>query len=125
MLIHTEAQYQRSLKMFQESEKGLIADQKKLKKEGRTKEEIKRLLDPTRSFLNDMAYDLKWYERAKKGKIPAGEPFETIGRMLIALRIGKGLTQEQLAEKLEVSQSMISQDENDEYHGISVERAQK
>jgi DNA-binding XRE family transcriptional regulator len=125
MLISTEAHYQRSLKMLQATEKGLIEDQAKMEKEGRTKEQIKRVLDPTRAFLKGMAYDLKWFERAKKGEIPAEENFETIGRTLIALRIGKGLTQEALAQKLGVSQSMVSQDENDEYHGISVERAQK
>ncbi|MDZ7772199.1 MAG: helix-turn-helix transcriptional regulator [Balneolaceae bacterium] len=49
----------------------------------------------------------------------------SIGRWLIGLRIAKGWTQEELANRLGVSQAQVSRDENNEYHGISVEKAQK
>ena len=45
--------------------------------------------------------------------------------MLIALRIYKGLTQRQLAERLGVSEAAVSRDECNEYHGITLERAQR
>jgi transcriptional regulator with XRE-family HTH domain len=37
----------------------------------------------------------------------------------------QGLTQRQLAERLGVNEAQISKDESNEYHGISVERAQR
>jgi transcriptional regulator with XRE-family HTH domain len=51
--------------------------------------------------------------------------FEGLGRLLIALRIYKGLTQSQLAQKLGIDASQISRDERNEYHGITVERASR
>ena len=48
-----------------------------------------------------------------------------IGRLLVALRIAHGLTQRGLAERLGISESLVSRDERNEYHGITVERAQR
>ena len=44
-------------------------------------------------------------------------------RTLVALRIALGLTQRQLAERLDVNESQVSRDERNEYHGITVDRA--
>jgi transcriptional regulator with XRE-family HTH domain len=68
---------------------------------------------------------LSWYENARKGTI---RPLPTLGRIglsLIALRIAKGLTQRQLAERLGVNEAQVSKDEKSEYHSISVDRAQR
>jgi transcriptional regulator with XRE-family HTH domain len=43
--------------------------------------------------------------------------------MLIALRIARGLTQRQLADRLGVPESQVSSDERNEYHGVTIERA--
>ena len=48
-----------------------------------------------------------------------------MGRTLIALRVANGLSQRELAERLGVSEAQISRDERNEYHGITVERAQR
>ncbi len=45
--------------------------------------------------------------------------------MLIAARIANGLSQRELAERLGVSEAQVSRDERNEYHGITVERAQR
>jgi transcriptional regulator with XRE-family HTH domain len=42
-----------------------------------------------------------------------------------ALRLAHGLTQRELAERLGVSESLVSPDERNEYHGLTVERAQR
>lgn len=44
---------------------------------------------------------------------------------LIGLRIYRGWTQKQLAEKLSVSETQISKDERNEYHNVSTEKAQR
>ena len=40
-------------------------------------------------------------------------------------RIALGLTQQELAERLKVSAAQVSCDERNDYHGITVERAQR
>jgi transcriptional regulator with XRE-family HTH domain len=45
--------------------------------------------------------------------------------MSIATRIAGHLTQKELAERLGVSEAQVSRDERNEYHGISVQRAEK
>ncbi len=125
MLITTETQYRRTKGTVEMSEKGFIDQAEQLAKEGRTPEQIKRTLSPFKSQIYDMKADVAWYENAKKGIFQPLETLEEFGRYLIALRLASGLTQTELAEKLNVSQAAVSQDEDNEYHGISVERAQK
>ena len=43
--------------------------------------------------------------------------------MLIALWIAKGLTQRELAERLEVSEMQVSRDERNEYYGVTRAKA--
>lgn len=38
-------------------------------------------------------------------------------------RLAAGLTQRELAAKLQVDESQVSRDERNEYHGVSVDRA--
>ena len=51
--------------------------------------------------------------------------FAGIGRLFIALRIAKRLTQRELAERLEVSETQVSRDERHEYHSVTVGRANR
>jgi transcriptional regulator with XRE-family HTH domain len=44
---------------------------------------------------------------------------------LIAARIAQGLSQRELAERLGVHETQVSRDERNEYHGITVERADR
>jgi predicted transcriptional regulator len=66
--------------------------------------------------------DLDEYERIKRGNIGEFINFHEIGRMLIAVRIASGLSQRELAERLQVDESQVSRWERNEYHGITIER---
>jgi DNA-binding XRE family transcriptional regulator len=124
-MLTSEAAYRRTKGIITQTLVHLQKQEKELAAKGLAAPKVKRLLDPTRAFLAQFIFDVKSYEDAKKGKIPPIESIETIGRSLIALRIAKGMTQAELAEKLGISQGQVSQDEKDEYHAITVERAQK
>ena len=50
---------------------------------------------------------------------------DDIGQWLIGVRISQGLSQKQLAERLNASEQQVSRDERNEYHGITVDRAQQ
>ena len=45
--------------------------------------------------------------------------------LLIGLRIALGFSQCEVASRLEVNESQISRDDRNEYHGITLDRAQK
>jgi len=45
--------------------------------------------------------------------------------LLVALRIANGLSQKDIAQKRDTSEAQVSRDERNEYHGITVERAQR
>ena len=66
-MIHTEAEYLRSKRIVEESEKGYAIDMKRFEAEGLSKDEVKRLLDPTKAFLTGIKDDVAEYERTYKG----------------------------------------------------------
>jgi len=90
-----------------------------------SKEEIRRAMDPVRSFHEQLREEVESYERLKRGEFDELKNFHGLGQLLVALRLAQGLSQRQLAERLSVHESQVSRDERNEYHGITVERAQR
>jgi ribosome-binding protein aMBF1 (putative translation factor) len=90
-----------------------------------SKEEIKRALDPVRSFHEQLKEEVESYERLMRGEFDELLNFQGIGRLLIAARIAKAVSQRELADRLGVHESQVSRDERNEYHGITVERASR
>jgi transcriptional regulator with XRE-family HTH domain len=87
-------------------------------------DQVRVAIAPQESMADDIAWEVDLYERLKLGNvsaIPHYAPGER-GKALICLRITKGWTQRQLAEALGVSEAVVSRDERNEYHGISMER---
>ncbi len=78
-----------------------------------------------RSFHEQLREEVESYERLKRGNFDEMHNFQGIGRLLIALRIASGLSQRDLAEKLEVHESQVSRDERNEYHVVTFERANR
>jgi DNA-binding XRE family transcriptional regulator len=73
------------------------------------------------AFCQQLEDEVKEYESIKSGKIPQYFfQLENLGLLLIALRIKAGLTQSELAKKLNVSQAQVSRDENNDYHGVGL-----
>jgi transcriptional regulator with XRE-family HTH domain len=46
-----------------------------------------------------------------------------LGQTMIRLRIARGMTQRKLAQLLGVNETMVSRDERNEYHRITLDRA--
>lgn len=124
-MIRTETEYQNSLKKIEQSERLFREQESKLAAEGLRPEQIKRGLDPSRVFLDQIRDEIESYEGLKKGKFDELENLHGIGQMLIGVRIALGLSQRELAEKLGVHESQVSRDERNEYYGIAVERVSR
>jgi DNA-directed RNA polymerase specialized sigma subunit len=122
-MIRNETDYRGTVRRIRETEEQLAVEEQRLAKAGRTKTEIKRLLDDVRTVLAGLVEEKDMYERLRRGDYSDLARLDGIEQVLVALRIGQGLTQRELAEKLGVDESQVSRDERNEYHGITVERA--
>lgn len=124
-MIRNESEYQEALSRLEEERKRLDEHQCRLADAGLDGDQLKRALDPLRSFHLQLEEEVQSYERLKRGDL--GELFNLhgLGHTLVALRIARGLTQRELAARLGVHESQVSRDERNEYHGVTVERASR
>jgi len=122
-VIKTEQEYKRTKQMV-EAEKAAIQDQiNKLKEKGFSDNEIKNLMAAGMAIHEQKKWEVELYERIKRGDFSGIE--HDLGKMLIAFRIYRGMTQRDLAKKLGVSPAQVSMDERNEYHGISVSKLER
>jgi DNA-directed RNA polymerase specialized sigma subunit len=124
-MIRNEAEYQEAVRRLAEEEKRFAEHEARLKELGLAPDELKRALDPLRSFHLQLAEEVESYERLKRGDLGELTNLHGLGRTLVALRIALSLTQRELAERLGVHESQVSRDERNEYHGITVDRASR
>jgi ribosome-binding protein aMBF1 (putative translation factor) len=124
-MIRTDAEYRGSLKRLEEGEGMLGREEKLLREKGLTLEQAREALEPSRFFMEQIRSEIASYERLKRREFDELENLEGLGELLIALRIASGLSQAELAERMGVHESQVSRDERNEYHGITVDRANR
>lgn len=122
-MIRNDTEYQEAITRLAAEKKRLSDQKKRLQEMNLTPQEIKRALDPMRSFYLQLEEDVEGYERLKRGDLGEFQNLRDIGRVLVAARIARGLGQRELAERLGVHESQVSRDERNEYHNITLERA--
>jgi DNA-binding Xre family transcriptional regulator len=124
-MIRTEAEYREAARRLEAERRRMAEHRTRLRRGGLTVQQIKRALDPFKSFHLQLAEEVAAYERLKRGDIGEISNLHGLGRALVALRIARGMTQRGLARRLGVDESQVSRDERNEYHGITVERASR
>ena len=122
-MIRNESEYKEAMRRHREERERLADHRRRLEEMGRASDEVKRVIDPFRSFHEQLAEEIESYERLKRGEVDELRNLHGLGSTLVALRIALGLTQREFAERLGVHESQISRDERNEYHGITVDRA--
>jgi DNA-directed RNA polymerase specialized sigma subunit len=122
-MIRSEAEYKEAVRRIAEEKQRLAEQKSSLEAMQLGPEEVKRALDPMRSFHLQLEEEVEAYERLKRGEFGEITNLRGIGQLLIAARIFKGLSQRELAERLGVHESQVSRDERNEYHNITLERA--
>jgi hypothetical protein len=124
-MIRTESEYKEAVKR-RDSEKKQIEDyQKQLQAQGLKPEMIKKAMQPYESFRLQLIEEIESYERIKRGVIQDLYNLSGIGQRLIGIRIYLGLSQRELAQRLQVHETQVSRDEKNEYHGVTVERVEE
>ncbi len=124
-MIRNENEYQEAMSRLAQERERLTEHRRRLKATGLTDEEIKRVMDPMESFHLQMKEEVESYERLKRRQFDELDNFRGFGHVLISLRIAQGISQRDLARRLEVHESQVSRDERNEYFGITVDRAAK
>lgn len=124
-MIRNETEYQEAVARLTDEQKRLADHRARLKTAGLKAEEIKRVIDPMESFHLQLKEEVESYERLKRGEFEELDNLRGLGHLLIALRIAQGISQRELAKRLEVHESQVSRDERNEYFGITLERAMK
>ena|SRR5688572_11924743 len=123
--VKTPREYEQTQQLLEQSRGFGKKQRASLQAAGLSPEHVELGMQPLLAMQEQMQSELTWYDNARKGMIRPLPSLKRIGLSLIALRIAKGLTQRQLAKRLGVNEAQVSKDEKNEYHGISVERAQR
>ena len=124
-MIRNETEYQEASARLAEERSRLAEHRTRLKETGLSEEEIKRVVDPMESFHLQLREEVESYERLKRGEFEDLDNLRGLGQLLISLRIAQGLSQRELARRLDVHESQVSRDERNKYFGITLERAVK
>jgi len=124
-MIRSEKEYERAVNRLEEEQKMIERQRAHFIELGHTGEELERLMQPMKSFNNQLKEEVEAYDGMKRGNLGALYDLTNIGRWLIGVRIYLGLSQKEFAEALGVSEAQVSRDETNEYHGITVEKANR
>jgi DNA-binding XRE family transcriptional regulator len=124
-MIRSEKEYQKALSRLDEEQKVIEHQRTHFKEMGYTGEELERLMQPLLSFHSQLNEEVDAYEGMKRGNLGTLYEFNNIGRWLIGVRLALDMSQKEFAKELGVSEAQLSRDETNEYHGITVEKAQR
>ena len=122
-MIRNEAEYLEASDRLAEERKRLADHRARLREAGLGDDDIKRVIDPMESFHLQLKEEVESYERLKRGEFEELENLRGLGQLLISLRIAQGMSQRELARRLNVHESQVSRDERNEYFGVTLERA--
>ncbi len=124
-MIRSESEYQQAVARVEAERKQLAGQANAWRSQGFTAAQVARLRELLESFRLQLEEEVRSYERLKRGQFDEFENLQGLGQVLIGLRIARGMTQRELARRMDVSETAVSRDERNEYHGVTVERARK
>ena len=119
-MIKTEREWNTMKAQLETEDRRLTEQRQILVDAGLNDEQLAAAMAPLISFRDQLAEEIEFYERIKGKDFSALSNFESIGRLLIALRIASGKTQHDLAVALQMDDAQLSRYERDEYYGLTV-----
>lgn len=122
-MIRNENEYQDAVRRLDKERTRLDDHRARFEQSGLKADELKRVMDPMESFHLQLGEEIESYERLKRGQFEELENLHGIGHLLVSLRVARGISQRELAGRLDVHESQVSRDERNEYHGITLDRA--
>lgn len=124
-MIRNEREYEEALRRVEEDRQRAEQQRATLGTLGLPTEDIELAMSPLLAYQEQLVAEVRWYASAKRRELGTTDRLTHLGVWLIALRIANGLTQRQLAGRLGVNEAQVSKDERNQYHGVSLDRAQR
>ena len=121
-MIRTEKEYKAMQQRLQEEKSRLDSYEASLKEKKYSGIEIERLMEPLLSFHEQLLEEIRTYEQMKQGEVSLFTNLHGIGRLLIAVRIARNLTQKEFGDLLGVDPARVCRYEKNEYQSVSIER---
>lgn len=113
-MIKTQKEYDQALVQYQNNAELIDQTKNELAKEGLDADQIQRALQGICAKNADLKADLDWYQDAINGRF-AKYAFTDAGKLAIAMRIFKKMTQKELAEKIGMTPGNFSRLEANQY----------
>jgi DNA-binding CsgD family transcriptional regulator len=124
-MIRNETEYKEYVRRLKGAVLHVEGERAALLAQGLPEDRIARALEPLLAYQAEIGEELEQYRALKKGQVPELIDLTQLGQWIIMQRIAKGVSQREMAARLGVSEAAVSQDERNEYHNITVERAQR
>ena len=124
-MLRTEQEYKVAKAQLSKLNELSEKQREKFKAKGYAAKEVENLMAPTITYARQTVEEIEFYEQLLAGKVPAVSSFSSAGQLLVATRIAKKWTQRDLAQALGVSEAVVSRDERNEYHAVTIEKAQR
>ena len=122
-MIRTHTEYERVRARLLDEKKRIGEHAARIEALGLGPAEIKRAIDPLRSFALQLEEEVEAYERMQRGSFEPMRNLAGLGQLLIAARVYRNLSQRDLAKRLAVHESQVSRDERNEYRSVTALRA--
>jgi DNA-binding XRE family transcriptional regulator len=124
-MIKTDTAHKKAVEKLKEDILFIQSEKRRFKEMGLNEDQIEKAVEPLITFHKQLEEEVIYYEKIKRGEFDPIINFSTIGKSLIAFRIYIGMSQQELADKLGVSESQVSRDEKNEYYGATKERIEQ
>jgi ribosome-binding protein aMBF1 (putative translation factor) len=124
-MIRNQSEYREATERVRQEKRRLDLYKAGLKRQGLSRDQIRKALEPIQAFHIQLMEEVAAYERLRRGEFQDLLNLRGFGQLLVSLRISLGLSQRELAKRLEIDEAQVSRDERNEYHNIGIDRAQR
>lgn len=124
-MIRTDHELRRSMELLKRATKQITLRKAELRSRGHDADGIRRLLAVELNAAAALRHEIAQFRRIKRGDLSEFRHLDGLGQLLIAARLARGMSQRDLAKRMQCTEAQVSRDERTEYWGITVARAQR
>src|SRR5438552_497367 len=110
-MIRTPREREAALRLLEDNRRVARAQTAGFRAEGLDTEQIRQLLQPLQYFHEQLRAEIEEYDDALAGNVAPLYGVSELGRYLVHARLAAGISQRELARRLDVDESVVSHDE--------------
>jgi predicted XRE-type DNA-binding protein len=124
-MIKTDSDLKSAMQDIEKNQQLMKEQAKELMRMGLSCDQIAVVTAPIEMAIMDMSEQVTFYKSVLGSADLPRFTLASLGKMLIVFRLRQGITQRELAVRLDVSEAQVSRDETNEYSGVSIEKAMR